>query len=228
MIGFTVAGVPAPQGSSDNGDVMRAIALVIACGGLDYRVTALRMEGEPIAKARARVNRHRHYTPQRTTDAELDIANQIMAAKVEREEGNVAVAAIFYRSNRHRIDTDNLMKTVLDGITKSKAVWPDDSHVTAIVAVTEHDPLWPRTVVAIAPHSSTLTRGTDSLTHTCETCGKRYRPHGPKQTEKSRYCSRACRTTRPSRCICVDCGGPTSVPHVERCRPCSSKNRANS
>lgn len=148
----------------------------------------------------------------------------ILAAKVPRFDGNVAVAAVFYRSNRHRIDTDNLMKTVLDGITKSGRVWDDDSHVTAIVAVTEFDPTWPRIAIALAPHTSTLTRGSDSLTHVCETCNKRYRPHS-KTEERSRFCSRACRSTREAACICSDCGGATSAPHATRCRSCDTASR---
>lgn len=214
------------QGSTQGLDeLLRAVELVTAAGGHGDNITALVIPGEPIAKARARVNRHRHYTPQRTLDAEADIAREIQARRMPRQAGNVAVAAIFYRSNRHRIDTDNLMKTVLDGITKAGTVWKDDSQVTALLAVTEYDPDNPRTVVAIASHESTLTRGDDSFTHTCETCGKGYRPHKG-AASKSRFCSKACRTTRPARSICEKCGGPTSVPKVKICRRCYNAERA--
>lgn len=199
-------------------DLDRAMDLVIAVGGLGHDVRALRVDGEPIAKARARVTRHRHYTPQRTLDAEADIATAIHAGAGRRLDGNVAVAMIFYRSNRHRIDTDNLIKTVLDGITRSKAVWLDDSHVTALVGVTEYDPEWPRTAIALAPHASSMLRGSDAMTHTCAGCGVQYRPHS--LTGISRYCSRKCRSTRAARQICESCGGPTSAPHVKRCYAC--------
>jgi Holliday junction resolvase RusA-like endonuclease len=203
-------------------DLDRAGRLVVSAGALDHTIFSIRIEGEPIAKARARVTRHRAYTPQRTLDAEADIASAVLAGTVPRFDGNVAVAAIFYRSNRHRIDVDNLMKTVLDGITKSGAVWHDDSHVTAIAAIVEFDPDWPRTAVAIAPHVSSLLRGDDAKTNVCETCGAKFRPHSA--SAAGRFCSRACRPKRPE-FKCMDCGGPTSAAGILRCRPCANAHR---
>lgn len=195
--------------------------LVRAAGGLGHRMVAFRVEGAPLAKARARKGKRGFYAVQKSVAAEEAIAWHSRSARNSRIEGNVALAAIFYRPNRHRIDVDNLLKTVLDGITLSGSIWEDDSHVTALLGVIEFDADWPRTAVAIAPHVSSLLRGEDSFTHTCETCGKRYRPHGGRGI--SRFCSRACRTTRI--CLCIDCGGPTSAPHVKRCRKCSVIHR---
>lgn len=202
-------------------DLERAISLVLATGAKGHHIYAFRVEGEPIAKARVRVDNGRAYAPDRVPDAELQIAETMRRRDSGDGDidfaGNVAVAAVFYRSNRHRIDVDNLLKTVLDGITKSGLVWEDDYRVTALLGVLEHDPAWPRIAVAIAHHDSTLTRGEDSLTHVCETCSKRYRPHGI-EPRGSRYCSWDCRPRRVQ--ICSDCGGPTSAPHVRRCRRC--------
>jgi Holliday junction resolvase RusA-like endonuclease len=206
----------------DSEDLQRATALVLAAGALDHTMYSFRIEGEPLATARARAGyRGGFYTPDKTTTAEDEIAWFLRSARGEPFTGNVAVAAVFYRSNRHRIDVDNLLKTVLDGITKSRVVWQDDSHVTAVAGIVELDAEWPRTAVAIAPHSSTLTRGVDSFTHKCETCGKAYRPH--RSASPSRYCSRKCRPGRVL--VCSDCGGPTSAPHVKRCRACHDRHR---
>lgn len=202
-------------------DILRATGLVLATGALDHDVYAFRVDGEPIAKSRVRVEKTRHYAEGRTADAELDIAHAIQrgAGPGERFTGNVAVAAVFFRSNRHRVDVDNLLKTVLDGITKSGLVWADDDQVTAVLGVVEYDPTNPRIAVAVANHESTMLRGDARLTRTCETCGTAFQPHSDRQ--RGRYCSRACRPRRVQ--ICSSCGGPTSAPHVKRCLPCHNR-----
>jgi Holliday junction resolvase RusA-like endonuclease len=198
-------------------DLERAIGLVMAAGGLPHQVLSFMVDGEPIAKARVRTTKGRQYSRGRTADAELDIAHQIQRFSAPPWfPGNVAVAVVFYRSNRHRIDVDNLLKTVLDGITKSQRIWADDDQVTALLGIVEYDEDRPRIAVAVAHHDSTMLRGDERLTHICESCGTKYRPHS--QRELSRYCSRACRSTRVL--VCVDCGGPTSASHVNRCQPC--------
>lgn len=201
-------------------DLLRATSLLVAAGADDHDLFATRIDGEPIAKARVRIGKGRRYTPSRTVDAERDIAKHLQECSAPEFPGNIALAAVFYRSNRHRIDTDNLIKTVLDGITKSGRIWQDDDQVTAVLGVLEYDPDYPRTVVAIGHHSSTMLRGTDRLTHTCETCGARFKPH---EGTPGRYCSRACRPRRVQ--ICSDCGGPTSAPQVKRCRACHDRHR---
>lgn len=204
-------------------DVTSAMQLVIAAGADDHELFSSRLDGEPIAKSRARVGRGgRIYTPGRTADAERDIAARLQASRVPEFRGNIAVAAIFYRSNRHRIDLDNLLKTLLDGITKSGRVWADDDQVTALIGRLEYDRDVPRTVFAIGHHRSTMLRGVDRFTHVCETCGKPYKPHGGSEG-RSRYCSRVCRPRRVQ--LCVDCGGPTSAPHVKRCVQCFNVHR---
>lgn len=207
-------------------DLTRAMGLAVAIGAIDDLVYAVRVDGEPIAKSRARVGRGRHYTPQRTLDAEADIAATIRARQPDLPfAGNVAIAVIFYRPNRHRIDVDNLLKTVLDGITKSRAVWEDDAHVTALAGILEYDKDAPRTIIAIGAHTSSLLRGENRKTHICVTCGKQFKPHSPEKG--AQYCSRKCRGRRErGLLICVDCGGPTSAPHVQRCRACAKAHRA--
>ena len=112
--------------------------------------------GEPVAKGRARSLRSGGtYTPKETRRAESNVAIRLRNAR--KFDSNVAVAVRFYRSTRHRVDLDNLVKLLLDGATKAR-VWRDDCQVTAIAASLHLDEKNPRTVVAFGEHRSTLSR----------------------------------------------------------------------
>lgn len=188
-------------------DLLLATRLALNIGAQEHHVQSIRFDWEPIAK---------NSNNGGTLAAEEDIARFVRSLRTAPYPGNVAVGIMFYRSNRHRIDVDNLIKTVLDGLTKSKVFWADDSQVTAVAGRLEYDPRWPRTAVCVAPHESTMLRGDDGLTHECEACGAAYRPHSTRQA--SRFCSRACRPRRVL--VCTSCGGPTSAPQVRLCIAC--------
>lgn len=47
-------------------------------------------------------------------------------------DGPVRLGACFYRADARRCDIDNLLKSVLDGLTKARA-WRDDSQVVEVV-----------------------------------------------------------------------------------------------
>lgn len=99
--------------------------------------------------------------------------------------GNVFVVCIFFRSNRQRIDSDNMMKNLLDSATG--VLWVDDCQVTAQLGIIELDPARPRTVLAVGEHQSSMGRiGRRVLT--CVGCGERFESvqHKPK------FCSRQC------------------------------------
>lgn len=191
------------SGTSRSDDFGRAAQLVRAAGGQDHAVHLAVVDGDPISKARARFAKGHTYTPKATVEGEARIAQAL--AGVEKHEANVAVACIFYRRTLHRVDVDNLLKAVLDGATKA-AIWDDDSQVTAILGVLEHDPDAPRTIIAVATHSSTMLRGL-AATLECEVCGTRYKPGG-KRRAKARYCSRACATRLAAPVDCEHCGEP--------------------
>lgn len=99
--------------------------------------------------------------------------------------GNVFVICIFYRSNRQRIDADNLIKKFLDS---GKGIcWVDDSQVTAQLGIVEFDAQRPRTVIGIGEHRSSMVR-TARGAYTCASCGKGFRSN----QHRPRFCSRSC------------------------------------
>lgn len=157
--------------------------------------------GDPASKARPRFSPKtgRTYTPAATEAAENLLAMTFRLAFGSRVlDGNVAIAAVFYRPNRQRIDADNLMKLVLDAGTKA-GIWHDDSQVTAQASVVEFDAEQPRTLIAVGPTASTLERG--PRTKVCPRCDREF------QIEKAEriYCSRSC-AQPPATARCARCG----------------------
>jgi Holliday junction resolvase RusA-like endonuclease len=217
------------------------------CDRPDFRVVVV--DGEPPSKGRPRFTKKgRPYTPRVTLEGENRIAGRF--AGLGPFEGNVAVACVFHRRSRQRIDIDNLLKAVLDGGTRA-AIWNDDSQVTALVGVLEHDHAQPRTVVAFGHHATTMQRGDDAM-RSCDACGKRFLPAGARGREMARWCSKECQTyllepvpcpycaepfkrrlarqkycsvecrglAQRARRVCIDCGAPISKTKYERCRAC--------
>ena len=159
--------------------------------------------GDPASKARPRWSGRgrRTYTPAETVAAENALALRFRSAMRGRDviEGNVAIAAVFYRPNHQRIDADNLMKLVLDSATKA-GVWLDDSQVTAQASVVELDADEPRTIIALGPTASTLVRG--PLRQTCPRCGTAF---DTRRNARRIYCSIAC-AQPPTTARCARCG----------------------
>jgi Holliday junction resolvase RusA-like endonuclease len=163
----------------------------------------LTVEGQPCSKARPRVTSRGAYTPKaQRENAEL-LGWEIRRAIGGRAfRGNVQVGLIFYRSNRQRIDLDNLVKQVLDAA--NGIAWLDDSQVTSIVARLEFDGERPRTVISLRDDSkSTMRRGEDALSEAaCERCGADFRFHAYPSQKPPRFCSRGCRMEAH----CDECG----------------------
>lgn len=185
-------------------DRERASEMVCKLCPKTHQLAVIVHDGEPCSKARPRFGKGRTYTPAATASAEDALARKLR--DLPTFPGNVAVVALFFRSNRQRIDTDNLLKLVLDASTKGR-MWEDDCQVTALTAVLEHDPERPRTIVAYAHHRSTLTRGDDAKV-TCEACGARFFPGGRKRRDTARWCSRECRTKLAELIPCPTCQKP--------------------
>lgn len=162
------------------------------------------VDGDPPSKARARFTKKgRPYTPQKTVEGEKRLAAAFDG--IGPMLGNVALACLFYRSSRQRIDIDNLLKAVLDAGTRAK-VWEDDSQITALVGLLEHDRERPRSVIGFGRHASSLTRGDDALI-SCEACGARFFPGG-RRRETARWCSAACRAYLADPVDCAHCEQP--------------------
>ena len=157
-------------------------------GGRVQTIQFATIPGSPWSKARTRVGKGgRVYQEERDRTAEQVTALHLR--KLTRQRGNVAIVAIFYRPDRHRIDADNLLKHVQDAGTG--VVWDDDSQVTATAGIVEIDRDQPRTVLAVAAHVSTMRRGTDDIT-TCAGCGRPVPRPGGTRDRKTTCCSPEC------------------------------------
>lgn len=185
-------------------DILLATKLVDGLCKQDTLKTIV-AEGDPISKARARFTRKgRPYTPQSTVDGEKYLAFHMR--DIEKFKSNVAVACVFFRKSRQRVDVDNLMKAVLDSGTRA-GVWDDDSQVTALVGIIQHDPVRPRTVVCFGDHVSSLTRG-DAAKIPCRKCGTLFFPGGAARRQNGKFCSLKCKMTLDEPVTCPGCGGP--------------------
>jgi len=216
-------------------DMQRALAMFNALDLDSDRVHCLVIPGAPWSKARPRFGHGRTYKTKEDTDAQARTALYLRNAIRQQFTGNVAMGCVFYRPNRQRIDTDNLLKHISDAATG--VVWEDDSQCTAVMGILEYDPDNPRTVVMFGTHISSLKRGTDS-DYPCEVCGALISLKG--QTLPRRACSPACsqalrgRVSLADPIPCRQCNKPfkrttrTNVFCSDACRVASmvAKNRS--
>jgi Holliday junction resolvase RusA-like endonuclease len=145
------------------------------------------LAGEPHSKARPRFNKdgHAYKDP---GDAEAEKAKKWLLRRWWKRApltGNVALGCVFYRSSRQEIDDDNLLKHVCDA--GNGILWVDDSQITAKYGQIELDRDNPRTILVLAPHVSTMQRGTDYV-RPCAGCGEPFTP----SRETQQCCSRGC------------------------------------
>lgn len=93
--------------------------------------------GDPVPLGRPRFGRGgRVYTPTRSRDYQNAVALCVRAAAPTGRDRDAlfGLRLTFYRSTAQRLDLDNLIKSILDGITKAERVWADDSQVREIHA----------------------------------------------------------------------------------------------
>lgn len=182
--------------------------LRVLCPDAD-EVSALVVHGEPYSKARPRVGAGGAvYNSAKQRAAERALSARLREHFRDRPpmSGNVAVVCLFYRSRGGRIDADNLLKQVMDAA--NGICWHDDYQVTAMVGIVELDRAHPRTVIAMAPHTSTMVRTLDR-DRSCAHCGKTFRLAFPDAPQ--RYCSRQCGADaagigRRAPVACAHCG----------------------
>lgn len=123
--------------------------------GDDMIFTVLR--GEPWSKARPRFDRAGHvYQDPQDRDAERSTGWRLRSVARQNIFGNILLACRFYRSTLRRIDGDNLLKHICDA--GNGVLWKDDSQITMKIAEVLHDPAYPRTVIAVGRHLSTMKR----------------------------------------------------------------------
>lgn len=144
-------------------DVERCLDMYDALGSMGYDDTMamVTIPGAPWSKARPRFGKGRTFTSRDDVDAEKRTGTYLRQAVTAPFMGNVFIGCLFFRPNRQRIDTDNLLKHVCDAATG--ILWKDDSQCTGLMGVLELDPERPRTVVIIGRHQSTLKRGVDAF-----------------------------------------------------------------
>jgi Holliday junction resolvase RusA-like endonuclease len=212
-------------------DVARMLTLLSPlCPNTDTLLVTT-IEGPPKSKARPRLGKGgRFYSPS-TVDEDALAERLWVIMEDEPFEGNVVLVAVFFRQNYQRIDTDNMLKLVLDAGTKA-GLWIDDCQVTAVLGVVELDAARPRTLIGIAEHETTLNRQRPHAT--CQRCGRVFPiDHwGRKQA----LCSRDCKgdavrqeKSRPGQgrgpkhqpaATCIDCGRELTKRSFIRCRDC--------
>lgn len=142
------------------GERERVQALLIALGADHQRLECIVHPGNPLPQARSRSRAGQgHYTPAPTRQAQTRLRNHLADLSGTRPwlTGNLALVCIFYRDTARLVDGDNLLKLVQDAGTKAN-VWRDDSQITGGAQLIELDRRNPRTVIALAPHASTLRR----------------------------------------------------------------------
>jgi crossover junction endodeoxyribonuclease RusA len=96
---------------------------------------ALVVGGEPIPKGRPRAKAgQRAFTPKRTADAEKRVASAFRTAHPEFVPltGRLMFMVTFYRSTRHRVDTDNLVKLCTDAL--NGLAYGDDEQIEELHA----------------------------------------------------------------------------------------------
>lgn len=156
------------------------------------------LPGEPHSKARPRFNKDgRAYKD--PDDAAAEQATKWRLQRFFRRgplTGNVALGCIFFRSTRQEIDADNLLKHICDA--GNGILFRDDSQVTAKYGQIELDPVAPRTILVLAPHVSSMQRGTDYV-RDCAGCGKPFSPSRHTQKCCSRDCAPAARRAEAGR-----------------------------
>lgn len=93
----------------------------------------LRIPGKPVPKARHQVRLYRGgvitYTPAKTREFEKAVRVYALKHRVKRQEGDLAVIAIFHTSGSG--DIDNLLKSLLDGL--NGVAWEDDRQVKTVI-----------------------------------------------------------------------------------------------
>jgi Holliday junction resolvase RusA-like endonuclease len=154
--------------------------------------------GEPHSKARPRFDTdgHAYKDP---ADADAEQATKWKLRQFFRRgplTGNVALGCVFFRSSRQEIDADNMLKHVCDA--GNGLLWVDDSQITAKYGGIELDRERPRTILVMAPHVSTMLRGTDYVL-TCAGCGEKFQPARATQKCCSRDCAPAARRSKAGR-----------------------------
>jgi len=186
------------------------------------------IDGNPKSKMRPKYGNGKVYKTKEQKNNEEYLSVNFRRAFNKPYTKNVAIGCIFYRSNRQRIDVDNMLKNVMDAA--NGIIWLDDSQVTAKIGVLELDVERPRTVIVIGQHDSTMKRDL-STKKKCKTCGKTFEVDSPYWNSKTRYCSRECASLSRGESLktkkkCLNCGDYFKRKNYKQ-KYCSNECRLN-
>jgi Holliday junction resolvase RusA-like endonuclease len=111
-------------------------------------LAAFTVPGQPIPKQRARVVGRHAYSPRRTRDAELRIAQRLVVTHPHLRPSVARLRAVLrFHIKGQRGDADNFGKLVLDA--GNGRIWRDDAQIDQLdVSVVRSDPE-PRTSVEV-------------------------------------------------------------------------------
>lgn len=179
-------------------------------------LTEIVIPGEPRSKKRPQFGQGRAYTAAETKAHEEMVATALRQAFPEPLPGNVLVEAVFYRSTRHRIDIDNLLKAILDAA--NKICFIDDQQVTEVRARLELDRDNPRSVVRVGSTTSTLIRGGKAIA-ICRGCGGHYATDNAPDLPDG-YCTVRCGRESRSLGLCAICKAPLQRRGALLCQSC--------
>jgi len=106
--------------------------------------------GEPVPWARAGRFGKITFTPKKVKDAEKMIGLACRSAMHGRKPSKAMISMVisFYRGTKRRVDIDNLIKLVLDGL--NSVAWVDDAQVMHLTAIKVLGDSNPRTIVQIS------------------------------------------------------------------------------
>ncbi len=174
-------------------------------------VVSVVVPGNPVAAKRPRMTRKGWvYSPHVYEEYKELVASYIGLNRDKDSDSRFGVQALFYRSNRQRIDVDNLIKSTLDAATLA-GIWKDDSQVQEIAARLYLASDEPRVefIVYVLPDWSAKP--------TCSFCGREIKRWYP--SYRKQFCSKKCKneSKRVTR-TCEFCGQEFQVPQSTICK----------
>lgn len=105
--------------------------------------------GPPVSKGRPIFTRGHAITPRKTREAQERIAHLARHAGMTPLAGECAMICRFFMPTRRKVDTDNLLKLLLDSM--NGIAYADDSQVSRLEASRHYCPECPRTEVEVWP-----------------------------------------------------------------------------
>lgn len=135
--------------------VSRVVHSMPPIGAPAHQSFSFVVEGQPQAMQRPRRNKHgAFYTPRETGDYKRQVQTAVWAAmsryglmRTWPLSAWCRLTARFYMQNARRVDSDNLVKSLLDGMLE--IVFDDDSQVIDLAASRRIDPERPRVEVLV-------------------------------------------------------------------------------